>query len=533
MDSEAQSARKNSREPGFFSREAVGSVPWMILGKLVLFFVYFGISMLTVNGLGKEKYGVYSLMTNISQYMVVMCSLGLGAALMRYIPELAARRNRRGLLHLIWKTAALQCIAVVVVSMVLLLLRIPLQRLFLAEHVVHFEFFLALACGLAGLLLLKDFVGTVFTSLFKTRTVALLSMTHGAIWLVLLIVWLRHSPEVGVVFFVQMLSIICIYSFGAVLLYRHVHTLPWNTDETGIGKRRTLTFSGTVMLSTILRMVMFKYSEVFFIAAIGGATVAGVYDLGYTLPYTVITFLPLALLPIFTSAFAEAYVRDRSCLGRLISSYYKILMLLALPVGILGAFYAPDAYRILYKGTMNEAGALASVFCIVLLMPLFSMPLSAAIKAKEKVLHMVPMLILQIVVNLFLDWLLIVKFRLGVWGGISAVAGTFVCTIPFRTIVIRRVLGGLYFPTAFFFRITFVLTALALLLHLLSDKIKLFLWLENQWLNIGQLFIIGLVYLLLFVLCIRYLGLIRREDTEDFQALDIPRLNTVLQFLVK
>ena len=86
---------------GFFSREAMGSIPWMVVGKLVLFFVYFGISMLIVNGLGKEKYGIYSLMVNISSYLLMVCGLGLGVALMRYVPELAARRNRFGLIHLL------------------------------------------------------------------------------------------------------------------------------------------------------------------------------------------------------------------------------------------------------------------------------------------------------------------------------------------------------------------------------------------------------------------------------------------------
>ncbi len=45
---------------GFFSREAVSGVPWMVFSKLVLFFVYFGVSMLTVNELGKDKFGVFS-----------------------------------------------------------------------------------------------------------------------------------------------------------------------------------------------------------------------------------------------------------------------------------------------------------------------------------------------------------------------------------------------------------------------------------------------------------------------------------------
>ena len=532
MDNQSQTDIEHG-EGAFFSREAVSSMPWMIAGKLVLFFVYFGVSMLLVNGLGKEKFGVYSLMTNISSYMLVVCGLGLGTALMRYVPELATRKNRRGLLHLLWKSAILQFVAVIGMSIVLLSFSEPLQRLFKAEHVEHFEFYLKLACGLTGLLLLKDFVGTVFTSIFKTRIMAVLSVSHGLAWLALLWVWLTYRPAVGTVFFVQMLSLSLFYTFGAMVLFRYFHGLPWSTDEYGIGKRRTLSFSGTVMIGSVLRLVMFKYSEVFFLAAVGGTTLAGIYDLGFTLPYTAITFIPLALLPIFTAAFAEAYVKDNSCLERLISSYYKVLMVVALPVGILGAFFAPEAYNILFKGEMNAAGGIASAFCIVLMFPLVSMPLSAAIKAREKVLNMMPTLLLQIVVNLFLDWLLIVHFGMGLWGGIWAVAGTFVLTIPIRLWVVRGIVGGIHFPTGFFVRMVLVLVLLAGLASAISEKIGLFGLTENRAFNMGMLFVVAAVYLAAFILAIRYLHLLRNEDVKDFQALQIEKLNWILHILVR
>ena len=65
-------------------------------------------------------------------------------------------------------------------------------------------------------------------------------------------------------------------------------------------------------------------------------------------------------------------------------------------------------------------------------------------------LSMVPMLLLQIAVNLLLDWYLIVHLRLGIWGGVGAVLGTFVLTIPVRIRFVSGIVGGVYFPLRFF-----------------------------------------------------------------------------------
>jgi O-antigen/teichoic acid export membrane protein len=531
MPDPAQHDRPHPEPGGFFSREAVSGVPWMVLGKLILFFVYFGVSILTVNGLGRDKFGIYSLMTNIASYLLVLCGLGLGAAMMRYVPELAAHRNHRGLIHLLLKSAVLQIAATGVCAALLLFFSGPLQRLFNVEQVPHFRFYLMLVCGLVGLLLLKDFVATVYTSLFRTRTVALLSTIQGVIWLVVLSAWLMVSPEISTVLFVQMISIALVYAGGAALLARHVRRLDWLKLSYGIGRRRTLKFSGTAMLSAILRTVMFKYSEIFFLAFAGGTTLVGMYDLGYTLPHTLVTFFPLALLGLFTAAFAEAYVRDNSCLERLISSYYKLLIMVSLPMAVAGIFFAPEAYRIIYQGEMNEAGRLASVFSAVLLLPLISIPLSVALKAKEKVHNMLPLMLLQIAVNLTLDWLLIVHLRMGVWGGVWAVLGTFLITIVPRLYVARNIIGGIYFPVRFFLRNALALVLEAGVLFWLARQFRLFERFEHHWANIGLLFAVGLVYLILFLVSVRVLRLVRKSDIADFHALHIPRLNRMLSRL--
>ncbi len=202
--------------------------------------------------------------------------------------------------------------------------------------------------------------------------------------------------------------------------------------------------------------------------------------------------------------------------------------MVSLPVAVLGSFFSPVAYRILYRGEMDQAGRLASVFCIVLLLPLISIPLSMALKAKEKVHNMLPMMFLQIAVNLTLDWLLIVHLDWGVWGGVAAVAGTFFITIAPRLLVMRGIIGGLHFPGGFFLRIATALVLEAAAFFWVSQRIQLFERFGNEWVNVALLFAVGIAFLLVFLGVVRVLRLVRQSDIADFQALEIARLNKLL-----
>jgi O-antigen/teichoic acid export membrane protein len=234
---------------------------------------------------------------------------------------------------------------------------------------------------------------------------------------------------------------------------------------------------------------------------------------------------------LFTSGFAEAYSRDPNCLGRLIKAYYKMTILFMVPLAVFGFFFAPSAVVMVYGDDMALAGIIASGFCIIHLLSTISTPLSMAIKAKERIMATMPVMILQIVINLILDWLLIVHFNFGVWGGMGAVAGTFLISAPIRLSVVKKILGGIFFPTAYMLRMTFALFILASSMSVFSSHWNLLGLFETRWLNVVTLFALGAIYLLLFFIAIRMFRLVRDEDVADFRALDIKKLNFVFDLL--
>ena len=166
-------------------------------------------------------------------------------------------------------------------------------------------------------------------------------------------------------------------------------------------------------------------------------------------------------------------------------------ILLLLPLAIIGAFLAPRGIVLIYGPEMSDAGRVASLFCILHLFPLISWPLSMALSAAERVLPMLPYMILQVTLNILLDLLLIPRY--GIFGAIGAVAGTFLLTIPLRLRVVARILGGIFFPFNFFLRIALLSMLGAAPLALVSPEIKLpglILVAGLTW--IGTLFLIRL-----------------------------------------
>jgi O-antigen/teichoic acid export membrane protein len=500
-DGDSEKTRPASPGSGF-SDEAVAGAPWMIFSKLILFFLYLAISILTVRGLGKEAYGVLSIGKSIIEYLFVFAALGLNAALLRFIPELTLHRNKAGLVRFLTRSALLQIIAATLIGLALCLTA-PLAGKFIDPRVASFLPWFAL---LLPALLAKDFFNDTLTALFLSKKVALLSLGQTLIWLALTAAALHQGLGVPGIIAAQFVSIFAASFFAARWLVRHVRSLDWRSPPQGIGRERTFRLAFPVLLNQAFRTLMLKYTEVFFLGLFVSTTAAGIYDLGYSVPMLVITFIPLAVQTLLAAGFNQAYTRDPGSLPRLIDTSYKLLIVLSVPLAAFGVFFAPRGIELIYGADMSAAGPVASAFCVLHLLPLISMPLAMAIAAREKVSQTLHLMILQVVLNIGLDLLLIPRF--GIPGAIAAVALTFILTIPLRIANVRRIIGPFPFPAFLLVRIALPCTLIAAALYLLLPQPGL-----------PALLATALLYLVLFFAALRFIRLVSLPDLLQLRSL--------------
>ena len=335
----------------------------------------------------------------------------------------------------------------------------------------------------------------------------------------------------GVALSAQTVALLLVSVYGAWWLNRYLNRLEWQGEaHEPIGSKRLFSLGWASLLNQSGQLVMQRYSEVVFLSASAPAAMVGIYDLGVGQTQMFLTLLPFAVHGLFTSAVSESYARDPDCLGRLIRTYYKVLIMVLLPMSAFGAFFSPEIFALFFPSPDNQAGQVASWFFVIHLTGFMSVPLSMAVIAKEKVLAMTPLLYMTIVVNLVLDYVLIPKYQ--ILGATAAVVLTFALTIPIRLYVARKIIGGIYFPTSFFLRHAAVLFGGAWGLSLLATPLG---GLVSPWLgryaNLPAIALLGIAFVVLYLLAMRYLRLFTHDDAVEFRKMDIARLDRILNLV--
>lgn len=505
---------ENQHHPAL-SVKMLKAMPWNILIKFIMFVVYFLTSVLIVRSLGPKDYGVYSLCKNAMQYFVILIGLGLNNSVLRFLPELNHHKNVSGIKKFIIKASFVQFISALFMGVIALIFKDYFDWFFK----IDFKYYLVITVLLSYVFVYKDFLYNVFTSFYQAKLLALTTLINGILWPLIYLVFMQLHLKVGGALMAEALSMILIVVILAANLY---HTY-WKSNDIqempGIGLKRVGMLSFTFMATSIMNLIISKQSEVFYLGYFYGPETVGYYNLGCTLPQFGLTFIPLAIYGLFTAGFSEMYVKDQSKLGQIVSSYYKMLILGIIPIAIFGIAFFDIIIPILYGHTMLRAAPIAQIYSFLHVLPFISVPLSMAITAKEKPYLMLPFQLMQVALNVTLNYFLIKHFA--VQGAILAFFLTFALTIPWRLLQVRKIIGGIYFPLAFFLR-TLKASAFTLLLLPLKPYCH----------NLPGLIGLGLTFAGLMLVSFKYFEVIQKNDLDTLGLSGRKKLEKVLKFFI-
>lgn len=524
-------------EGAIVSKAVLRGIPWAIASKVILLFVYAVVSWITYNYLGASEFGVLAKCRTLGDCLVIFCGLGLNTSMARFIPELRVQGNKAGLVRLIRTTCGWEILSLGVCVALVFATKPLLDRYYFTVDSHDFPggttLILWAVLFYVAARAFRNYLDVVMTSLYCVAATAVQSAVQGLLLVGFL--YCALSPVdfrlAGVAMSAQALALTLVSIYGAWWLFRYLTRLDWTPQSAKpIGSRRLFSLGWASLLNQSGQLIMQRYSEVVFLSASAPAAIVGIYDLGVGQTQMFLTLIPFAVHGLFTSAVSESFARDPDCLGRLIRTYYKVLILVLLPMSAFGAFFSPDIFGMFFPSENNQAGQVASWFFVIHLTGFMSVPLSMAIIAKEKVLAMTPLLYLTIVVNLVLDYLLIPRYE--ILGATAAVVLTFALTIPIRLFVARKIIGGIYFPLSFFLRHAAVLYGgawgLSQLTPLVSRPFEPTL---GAYASLPAITLLGVAFVALYLLALRFLHLFTHDDAVEFRKMNVARLNRAIDLI--
>jgi len=427
------------KDSKLFSSHAVGAIPWMISGKVLSLFTYFAANVLIVRRLSSELFGAYSFFIVFAETLMLIAQLGLHQSLLRYIPEYMQQKEYGRVKKTILFAFSLELIWSLIIVASLILLSSQLERYF--HMPFQTEGFL-IGSVLIGLLF-KDFFTALSTAFFLSKLLTWTTCFQG---LILLFFAALLPATISSMLLAQAFSLL-LFSFITYVRLRGQISCTGKTHL--LEKKRLFSFSLSSFFNGFINRFAAQYSEVFFLGLFCSAEWVGYYSLGFSQSFLLMTLIPLSLHSLFTSACAESLKKES--FGRMIRTLFSLLLILLVPVAFFSFFFAEQVFVIIFGQKMRMGGMIAGNLSLLHLLGLFSFPLSLAIITKEQVHRTLPLQCLHIGVNVALNLLLTAQY--GVTGAYMAIGGSFLLILPYRLYIVKKIIGGIFFPFFLFLRV--------------------------------------------------------------------------------
>ncbi|MFH1756374.1 MAG: flippase [Candidatus Latescibacterota bacterium] len=497
------------------TRQVGSAVFWSVFARSGRFVLSLVSSVIVVRGLGSYDYGVLSLVRTFLTFSAIIAGAGLGQALLKFLPALRVAGDMRNARRLVRTVVAVQLMVWVLLFIAIYFARPALESAF------HFERFAGIGNVIFVAVLLSIFelffnmIAHILNAHYDTKRLSFAAIINHLIFIALLIVLLRSG--VGV------LGVLIAGAAGnlaacAILLGHASGHFSATEDKGGrstITRKRLLNFALPLGAIGVLNMIVWRQSEILFLAHYRSAAETGFFDLAYRLPQIMLEFIPATVWPLIMAGFSEVYEKNKDKLVLAIERYYKVLFLLCAPVCIFGVTFGGKMIPILYTEAMAPASLPTQLFFVIFTISFFSTPLSMSLYVMEKTYINFVIVLGLAAANLGLDFLLIPRYGLN--GAIIPV-GLVIAVSPFvYRAVLARFIPGARIPYRFIGKC-----------FVASSPVLLLLPLVTQVQNVFQLVVAAVAGAFILALSFKRFKVLGPEELQLLEG--IPAANRIVRF---
>lgn len=419
------------------------AMAWTVASRAGRFALGFASSVIVVRGLGKDDYGVLSVVRSILMFAVLIAGLGTGQALLKFLPALRVGGSAAAARQLVRRVALVHVLTWAVLALGAWVFRDATTRLF---HADGMGVYVVAGVALALFEILFTVATHVLNASYDTaRLSAAAFASHavytGALLIVLPLGWGVPGVLVAGALGNAVACAMIVGRLGAATAFADapgpadgVHTRLW---------RYSLPFAAI----GVLNLVVWRQSETLMLAHFRSDAEAGFFDIAYRLPQTVLEFVPGTVWPLIMAGMSEAYSRDPARLRGAVARYYRLLFLLCSPLCAAGVVLGGRAVGVMYGDEMRAAALPTQLFFAIFTVSFASTPLSMALYVLEKTHVNLLVYVLLAIINIGLDLVLIPKY--GVPGAMIPVAIAIAVQPVAYFIAVRRFVPEISIPLGF------------------------------------------------------------------------------------
>lgn len=373
-------------------------------------------SVLIVRMLGKEQYGLLSVVRVFVSYVMILYTLNLDQALLRYLPELRTLGAKGETIRFLGKIFCFQ---------VLLWLLFLGLILFFLEPISHFlgkgvQTYLWVALALSLFSFLQLDLSNALMTFYKVKTQVIGGAAAALVFLALLYGLLQSGWRIWGVLFSEALVALGVSLWFLKTFFRLSHGADGESKKKSpIPLSRVLKFSIPFVCLTLVNQIIWRQSELFFLAYYETPGVVGLYNVGFSLPQLLLEFAPSFLGAVGAVGAVDQFMRGIDHLSKGITWYYKILFFLLAPLVTGGALFSDRLIYFLYGPEFALSGLIAQIYFALFVFVFLLTPYGLANIAEERIWISVALSVPVCILNLILDFVWIKRF--GIWGAVGAV----------------------------------------------------------------------------------------------------------------
>lgn len=415
--------------PGLADR-TTALVGWTIAWRATSAVATVALGFVLVRLLPASEYGRYTLVLSVLVYLALLATFGQDQGLLRYLPEVLARGDRRAAHDLLRKAAIAVVIVWALTSLLVFLLR-PAIDAVLNAHVADL-----LALGTVLLLgtIAAGVLSFALVAIYDMRSQAIATPIAGALTLILATVFLRRGGGLGTVLLAGAVGQSVLAAFYLWVLLGRIRRAE-GIDGARIGWRRLLVYASGWLPSLLIASAVGLQFESLFLLRFSGSTMVAYYDTGYNIPQRLVALIPSLLTGAWVVGTLEGAHGEAGRIRAAVVAFYKGIFLVGFPLLIAGVGLLGPLVLAIY--TYEPAAQIAPIMLALFTTALLATPWGLVVRVRELAWLNALISVAQVGVAAVADFWLIQRY--GLHGAVAAVALTTAMTLILTFIAWRAV----------------------------------------------------------------------------------------------